>query len=464
MIATQQRQLWFVQRTQTQVKPVQSITPVLAGALMLVAGGLPWLVDPLGTSYSAWALAIDIGWQFHTTILSYGLLCTCIALYAFLVAYAQWRPFVGSAVLVQKRTQVGLLCLLPTVLFLMQYLYMDVAGINTLGNHLLQSLLLKQHLGYSVSPIRVAVKPFLLDTSTLAGRFQILINLASLGVLVPCISAWLLIDRKRFFLVLPRGKTAKPKAPLLAMPHRKLLFALGVALLLILVGRPAVALGCDYEAKTQLAAGNYVQALHWLDAAHFFNPSLDQVASYHIERGQALYFSTRSQEDDDTRSYLASVYSEELDYLDAYSQLIAVWQAHKTLPWVIDETSITLERLSEQTKPLFGLRVQRMQNNENALAWIQQLRQVDATNIYAHYMNARIQYEQHNYGNAISAMVVVLQLSNNADIQSSAYTYIALSDERLGDYIQARADLFKAIVLDPNFSNNTAREELSGLR
>src|SRR5579859_5531413 len=156
MIATQQRQLWFVQ--QTQVKPMQSITPVLAGVLMLVAGGLPWLVDPLGTSYSAWALAIDVGWQFHTTILSYGLLCTCIALYAFLVAYAQWRPFVGSAVLVQKRTQVGLLCLLPTVLFLMQYLYMDVQDINTLGNHLVQFLLIKQHLGYSVSPIRVAVK------------------------------------------------------------------------------------------------------------------------------------------------------------------------------------------------------------------------------------------------------------------------------------------------------------------
>ncbi len=462
MIATQQRQLWFVQRT--QVKPAQSLTPVLAGVLMLVAGGLPWLVDPLGTSYSAWAIAIDVGWQFHTTILSYGLLCTCIALYAFLVAYAQWRPFVGSAVLVQKRTQVGLLCLLPTALFFMQYLYMDVAGINTLGNHFSQFLLIKQHLGYSVSPIRVAVKPFLLDTSTLAGRFQVLINLASLGVLVPCISAWLLIDRKRLFLVLPRGKAGKHKAPFLAMPHRKLLLALGAALLLIIVGRPAVALGCDYEAKAQLAAGNYVQALHWLDVAHFFNPSLDQIASYHIERGQALYFSTRNQEDDEIRSYLASVYSEQLDYLDAYSQLVPVWQAHKTLPWVIDEMSINLGRLSEHTKPLFGLRLQRMKNNENALAWIQQLKQVDATNIYARYMNARIQYEQHNYGSTMSEMAAVLQLSNNADIQSSAYTYIALSDEGLGDYLQARAYLFKAIALDPNFSNNTAREELSGLR
>ena len=463
MIATQQRQLWFVQRT--QVKPAQSLTPVLAGVLMLVAGGLPWLVDPLGTSYSAWAIAIDVGWQFHTTILSYGLLCTCIAAYAFLVAYAQWRPFAGSAVLVQRRTQAGLLCLVPTVLFFMQYLYMDVQGINTLGNHLVQFLLIRQHFGYDVSPIRVAVKPFFLDTSTLEGRFQILINLASLGVLVPCISAWLLIDRKRLFLALPHGKARRYKASVLSMPHLKRLLTLVVALLLlILAGRPAVALACDYEAKGQLAAGNYAQALNWLDIARNFNPSLDQVASYHIERGQALYFSTHNQGDDESRIYLASVYSGQKDYLDAYAQLIAVWQMHKTTPWVIDEMSFTLERLSEYAKPLYGLRLQRMQNNDSATTWLHLLQQVDASNVYAHYMNARVQYERHSYNNTMSEMAVVLQLSNNTDIQSSAYTYIALSDEGLGNYIQSRAYLFKAVALDPNFRNDTAREELSGLR
>src|SRR5690348_13439369 len=98
------RQLWFLQRTQP-IKPTQSIAPALAGVVMLVASMLPWLIDPLGTSYSAWAIAIDVGWQFHTAIISYGLLCTGVALYAFLVAYAQWRPFSGSDIWVQRRTQ-----------------------------------------------------------------------------------------------------------------------------------------------------------------------------------------------------------------------------------------------------------------------------------------------------------------------------------------------------------------------
>lgn len=461
MRATQQ--LWFLQRT--SAPSVQSLAPVLAGVLMLVASVLPWLVDPLGTSYSAWAIPIDVGWQFHTTILSYGLLCTCIALYAFLVAYAQWRPFPASAALVQRRTQAGLLCLVPVLLFFMQYLYMDVQGITTLGNHLIQFLLIRQHFGYDVSPMRVVLKPFLLDTSTLGGRFQVVINLISLGLLVPCISAWLFIDRKRLFVALPQRQQERRKVSFGALAQRKRLITIVVSLLLLIVlGRPALALLCDYAAKEQIASGNYTLALNWLDAARFFNPSLDQVASYHIERGQALYFSSRDQESDESRVYLASVYSRQKDDLDAYAQFVSVWQTHKTTPWVIDEMSMTLERLSEYAKPLYGLRLKRMQNDDSAATWLHLLKQVDATNVYARYMNARVQYEQHDYSTCKNEMAAVLQLSGNTDIQSSAYTYIALSDEGLGDYIQSRIYLFKAVALDPNFRNDTAREELSGLR
>ena len=236
MIATQQ--LWFLQ--QAQVKPVQSIAPALAGVLMLLASVLPWLVDPLGTTYSAWAIAIDVGWQFHTAILSYGLLCSCIALYAFLVAYAQWRPFRGSEVLVQQRTQAGLLCLVPLTLFIMQYLYMDVQGITNLGSHLVQFLLIQQHFGYDVSPMRIVIKPFSLDTSTIEGRFQVLVDQVSFGILVPCISAWLLLDRKRLFMALPRGQQ---KTGFGSMTRRKRLVVAGVTLLLLVVlGRPAMAL------------------------------------------------------------------------------------------------------------------------------------------------------------------------------------------------------------------------------
>jgi hypothetical protein len=66
--------------------PLQVIIPAAVGCSMLCASALPWLNDPLQGFYSAWKLPVDIGWQFHINILSYGLLCTCCAILAFLTA------------------------------------------------------------------------------------------------------------------------------------------------------------------------------------------------------------------------------------------------------------------------------------------------------------------------------------------------------------------------------------------
>ncbi len=72
------------------------IIPTVAGCIMIGASLLPWLNGPLGESYSAWQLPIDIGWQFRIAIINYGLLCLCCAIYAFVVAYAHWKPFTLS--------------------------------------------------------------------------------------------------------------------------------------------------------------------------------------------------------------------------------------------------------------------------------------------------------------------------------------------------------------------------------
>ena len=61
-------------------------------------------------------------------------------------------------------------------------------------------------------------------------------------------------------------------------------------------------------------------------------------------------------------------------------------------------------------------------------------------------------------------MLSVIALSSDPDIRSSAYTYLALSSESEGNYVQARDYLFKAQDFDPAYRNNTAREEISGLR
>jgi tetratricopeptide (TPR) repeat protein len=110
------------------------------------------------------------------------------------------------------------------------------------------------------------------------------------------------------------------------------------------------------------------------------------------------------------------------------------------------------------------LSVQRMTNDTLTIPWLQRLEDVDPANAYAQYLTGRIEYDLHYYDACKAQMYKVIGSSVDPDIQSSAYTYIALSDAQQGDYTSSRRFLKIAIDYDPAFRNNTAREELSGLR
>ena len=84
--------------------------------------------------------------------------------------------------------------------------------------------------------------------------------------------------------------------------------------------------------------------------------------------------------------------------------------------------------------------------------------------LYAHYMLGRIQYDLQDYNQCEVQMLTVLNMGQENNIASSAYTYLALSHIGQGDSIAARQYLFKAQELDPAYRNNIAREEASGLR
>jgi tetratricopeptide (TPR) repeat protein len=200
-----------------------------------------------------------------------------------------------------------------------------------------------------------------------------------------------------------------------------------------------------------------------LDAALTLNPALDQVPYYHIERGQAFYALHPNEQSDDSRAYLAFVYRLQGDNLDADQELLAVWHVHPTTPWVVDELSITLERLAEYVQQPNSPPVQRADSDIAAMSWLQILAQIDASNVYGQYLLGRFQYYLHSYDACIARMTRVIQLSRNTDIQSSAYTYMGLSVAGQGDIPRERRLLFEAVKLDPSYRNNTAREELSGL-
>jgi len=446
-------QFWFLKRGDE--KPYESILLVVAGGIMCISGLLPWLTDPLKGDYTAWNISLDLGWQLRLKIVNYGVLCFFCAIYVFLVAYASWKPFKGSQYFFRKYRMASVICLLPLVLFFLQYLSIDMRSINDLAQHKVQVLLMQKHFGYNGAPDRITQQPFAVNSSTLMGRLVLLVNQMAIGICLPLISTILLIECSRFFI-------SKQNAYEISKKSRNI-WVIMIIGLIILLGRGPAAMCCDYESQLALSDGNYTQALTWLSWAHTLNPSLDQVASYHIQRGEALYFLNAGQQNDDSRAYLASVYRTQKNYLGAYEELLGALQSERNTPWVIDEVTTTLEYLSEYTKNANGIVAERIDHDHTALAWLQLLAKVDPSDVYGQYMVGRIEYDLHNYAACMNSMSIALGVSKNADIQSSAYTYIALSDTKLGKYTEARVLLLKAIKLDPNYRNNTAREDLSGL-
>lgn len=464
------QQLRVLQSSRSQ--PAQYVVPMLAGCIMIGATVLPWLNDPLGEAYSAWELPIDIGWQVQSSIFNYGLLCLCGAVLCFVIAYGRWKPSLSEEaanVMGSLSTEVGgirgkrffvlagVLCAAPVLLFLWQYLFTDVHTMDVLAQHRTQILLIQQHLGYSLANPLVTIAPFEVHTSTFLTRFELLTDQVAFGLIFPLVSAGLLIGQRRSFLA-ARVIPAKKRHSHLWFPGA----ALCVCILGIVLGRAPAAIVCEYQANEELAAGNYASALSWLDTALVLNPALNQVPYFHVERGQAWYFLHPGVQSDDSHVYLASLYRAQGDYLGSYQELLAVSHEQSRSPWMIDELSITLERLAESAQQSRQPTPEADQAAA-ALPWLQTLVQVDASNVYGQYVVGQIWYDLRNFEVCIAQMARVVQLNRNADVQSSGYTYMALSMAGLGNAVDERRLLLKAIELDPYYRNNTAREALSGL-
>ncbi len=430
-------------------------TAIMAGCSLLCVSILPWLKDPLGAVYSAWQLPLYPGWPYHIAFLNYGLLCVLCALYTFIHAFIGWQPYRRHRYFTYGCRITRFISVIPVLLFLFQYLCTNVSALALFSTHERQMLLIQMYFGYKGDSQIIMFNPLTLNTSTLWTKLQLLLNCLSYGPSLLCVLAWLLPAYRHSTIPFVHSPGQDRK--------RKLAIIWGIAILVVLFGRVPLGMTCEYVAKEELAAGDYNLALILLNSARFLNPELEQVAYYHIEQGQAQYFLSSAQLTADSRIYLAATARSQGDYLDAYQQLLAVWHTYPTAPWLVDEMDSTLEHLIEARRPLRGSINNRISADEGALPWLHVLLKVDPANPYALYVTGRIQYDLHNYQMCIVYMSALLQTAPKDNIRSSIYTYMALSEARSGNNVQARLLLFKAISLDPDYHNNTAREELSGL-
>ncbi len=471
----------------------------LAGGIMLVASILPWFIEPLGQRYCAWQLPLDLGWQLRSPLVNYGLLCLCCTLLLWRRAGQLWRLRLAEeryassqqafalqpdlAAATRSVIFTGLLCLLPVALYILQYLFNDLSSIAHWSDAARQALLIRSHFGYGSAAQLIPLQVTTFDPATLSDRFALLINQSYIGVILPLLASGVALASRSLFpsaaqnryrvqasgytrrLSVRAGREQAGDAlPMRRQRYRIWLLA-GVALLLLLaLSRGALAFLSSGEAERELQMGNYPKALSWLDTAHWLNPALDSLPQYHIARGQAEYYLHPQQPDTDSQLYLAAFYLKQADYLAAYQQLLSLRNNGARAQWIDDQLRIVLQRLAEMSHPLNGEATKRAQREQAALTWLTQIVKLDANNVYAHYMLGRIQYDLHNYEACSTQMRTILDLSQEADFQSAAYTYLGLSSSALGDMHTARSYLFKAQDLDPTFRNNIAREELSGLR
>jgi hypothetical protein len=447
------RKLW----QEAPARPVDNVVLLTFGCVMLAASVLPWLKDPLDGRFSAWQIPVDIGWQLRSSLISYGLLCVCVGLLAFGLAFLRWSPALWPRLAGRAYVLLGWYCAVPVLLFLLQYLFVDLRAMNVFAQHRREILLIGQHLGYNSPKLLIPLQPLTLGVATLLGRVQLLVDQMSYGVLLAGAGAGLLIGHR----LLDRIAGVRLEVEVSAV--RRIWLAALLLACVIALGRAPAAIVCTYEAKLSLAAGDYSSALLWLDGALALNPALDQLSFYHEERGEALYYLYPGEQSDNSHAYLARVYRLQRDYVDAYKELLAGWSSRPQRAWMVDEMSTILEMQAEYEQSLGTLATQLARGMTPARPWLEELLQVDGSNVYAQYMEGRTQCAVKNYTACTAYMTNVLYLSRNPMLQSTAYTYMGLSAEGQGQYAQARRLLLKAIQLDPNYRNNTAREELSGL-
>jgi tetratricopeptide (TPR) repeat protein len=245
--------------------------------------------------------------------------------------------------------------------------------------------------------------------------------------------------------------------------------SLFILIALCLLGRVPIALFCQSIAGTALQGGDYAKASRWLDRAVAFDPSLNEVGSYHVQRGQIDWLVFHDTQGQDSLAYSATVAYQRGKYQVAYQDLFQIWKLQPTTRWITVEFDKVMMRAIESKGPLqLGVSTSNVQTSLNAdyrsLPYVQELLQVNPSNVYAHYVLGRIYCDQKSYLECTREMQKVIAFAPNKDIQSSAYTYIGLSEAGQGNYITSRTFLMMAVELDANYCNSTARQELSGLR
>jgi tetratricopeptide (TPR) repeat protein len=191
-------------------------------------------------------------------------------------------------------------------------------------------------------------------------------------------------------------------------------------------------------------AGDYPAASSSLAVSRQLNPLLTSSTAYDLALGQVLLAAGSR---DQPLALLAEAYALGAGG-DPRAQVTELRQA-----WARDPANPVLLQQLDQASQVLGLNYQDPGS----------LQALSDPTVGDQYTEGRILYAQADYPAALACFRRVLTMTKDANVTSSSFTYIALSELKLGQADQARRDLLRAVGVDTAYNNTLARSLIAGL-
>jgi tetratricopeptide (TPR) repeat protein len=395
------------------------------GLLLLILGlALPWFAIPLQPGRSAWSLPVVLAGMPAVSRISYGAslaACLCLGL----LAAARSRGRAGAAT-----AAVGAVALVSSLSFLVASSTADWPLQQLLANQTAEQAAIFSQFGYAVP----GQQPSLMLAVPVTGNWALVAGALRLGWFCAAVGGLTLFS-----------SGARDLAGLVRRFRWRgtLVSALAMLIVVGVLARGAVA---DYVAGQGTAAvrsGAYQAASASLADARQLNSLLASSTAYELALGQVLSGSGSVQPlamlaDADARGAMG----------DTKGQVAELRQAER-----LDPANPVLREQLDQASQVLGL-------DDDTNGPLQRLSHPTVADMYT---EGRVWYATSDYPAALACFQRVLTMTGDGNVLSSAYTYIALSQLKLGQGSQARVNLLRAVSVDTSYNNTLARSLLTGL-
>jgi len=404
------------------------LVPVVGLLLGLMGLNFPWLGLALETERHAVDLRVVAAGMPDSRLISYGSLSAiALVLGATLLVRGRGRGTAGLAVC-------GAVMALLPLLFVVQSSISDFQLVQHIYQQNAEMRAITFQLGYSIprsGPTSVLLLPITGPTRAIATDLRPgwLMSLAGGAMLL----AYGIVP-------LLRG---------LRSDRRLRWGTLGATVLLaILLGRGVFANYIASSAESASQAGEYSRSTQLFDYAQRLNPLLRFSGNFEQGLGRALGAS-----------------GDQTSPLALYAQAKALGTQGDTVDELADlqlaaagasDNPVIVEELVSQAR-----RAAILNGNLGLMEAIVSQPYGDLP--AAHYALGRLMYAHSDFGHAIDQLKRTIQLTNDPNVRSSAYTYISLCETAIGQTAQARSHLLTAISLDTEYNNSLARTLAVGL-